>query len=52
MSISLILLIILILLLFGALPVWNYNLTWSYTPFGIVGVLVIILVILLLMGRI
>ncbi len=47
-----ILLIILILLLVGAFPVWPYSRSWGYYPTGGLGLVVIILVILLLMGRI
>lgn len=46
-----ILIIILILALIGALPRWGYSSGWGYGPSGIVGLIVIILVILLLMGR-
>jgi hypothetical protein len=47
-----ILLIILILILIGALPTWNHSRSWGYFPSGGIGLVVIILVILLLMGRI
>lgn len=47
-----ILLIILIIILIGALPSWPYSSGWGYYPSGGVGLLVIILIILLLMGRI
>jgi len=46
-----ILLIILILLLLGALPMWPYSGGWGYYPSGGVGLIVLILVILLLTGR-
>jgi hypothetical protein len=52
MSISLILLILLILLLVGALPTWGHSRNWGYAPSGGLGLLVLILVVLLLMGRI
>jgi hypothetical protein len=52
MPIGAILVIILILILIGALPVWGYSSGFGYGPSGIVGVIVIILVILLLTGRI
>jgi hypothetical protein len=52
MTLGTILLIILILLLIGALPTWNYSRSWGYGPSGIGGVLVIIIIILLLTGRI
>lgn len=47
-----ILLIILILLLLGAVPAWPYSRGWGYYPSGGLGLVVLILVILLLMGRI
>jgi hypothetical protein len=47
-----ILLIILIIILIGALPTWPYSSGWGYYPSGGVGILLIILVVLLLMGRI
>lgn len=46
-----ILLIILILLLLGALPTWPYSSGWGYYPSGGLGLIVIILIILLVMGR-
>ena len=48
---STILLVILILLLLGALPVWPYSSGWGFYPSGGVGLLVLILIILLLTGR-
>jgi hypothetical protein len=47
-----ILVIILILLLLGALPAWPYSRGWGYYPSGGLGLVVLILIILLLMGRI
>lgn len=47
-----ILLIILILLLIGALPTWPYSNGWGYYPSGGLGLVVVILLILVLMGRI
>jgi hypothetical protein len=49
---STILLIILILLLIGALPSWPYSSGWGYYPSGGLGLIVLIVIILLLMGRI
>jgi len=51
MSIGTILLIILILVLVGALPSWPYSRGWGYYPSGIAGVVVLVLIVLLLMGR-
>ena len=47
-----ILLVILVLLLIGALPNWGHSRTWGYGPSGGLGLIVIILLILVLMGRI
>jgi Protein of unknown function (DUF3309) len=46
-----ILLIILVLILIGALPTWPYSSGWGYYPSGGIGLIVIVLVVLLLMGR-
>ncbi|HEY2757685.1 MAG TPA: DUF3309 family protein [Pseudolabrys sp.] len=48
----LILLIVIIILLLGALPTWPYSAGWGYYPSGGLGLVVIILLILILMGRI
>jgi hypothetical protein len=47
-----ILLIVLILMLLGALPTWPHSRSWGYYPSGGVGLLLVILVVLLLLGRI
>lgn len=47
-----VLLVLLILLLFGALPTWPHSRSWGYGPTGGVGVLLAVLIILLLLGRI
>ena len=49
---NLILLIILIILLLGAVPAWPYSRGWGYYPSGGLGLVVVILLILMLMGRI
>jgi hypothetical protein len=46
-----ILLIILILLLLGALPTWPYSSGWGYYPSGGLGVILLIVLVLMLMGR-
>ena len=51
MSLGPLLSIVLGRLLVGALPSWPYSSGWGYYPSGIVGVIVVILVVLLLMGR-
>ena len=52
MSLGTILIIILILVLIGALPTWPHSSSCGYYPSGGVGLVVLILIILLLMGRI
>jgi hypothetical protein len=52
MSIGLILLIVLILLLLGGLPHWEYSRNWGYGPSGGLGLVLVIVLILVLLGRI
>jgi hypothetical protein len=52
MNIGTILLIVLVILLIGALPSWPYSSGWGYYPSGGLGLVVIILLILVLLGRI
>jgi uncharacterized protein DUF3309 len=47
-----ILIVILVLALVGALPTWPYSRGWGYYPSGGVGLIVLIIVILLLLGRV
>jgi hypothetical protein len=47
-----ILLIFLILLLIGALPTWPHSRGWGYYPSGGLGLVAVILLILLVLGRI
>ena len=46
-----ILLIILVLLLIGALPTWPYSSGWGYFPSSGLGLVLLVLIILLVMGR-
>jgi hypothetical protein len=52
MSLGTILLIVLVLLLVGALPSWPHSKSWGYGPSGGLGLVVLILIILLVMGKI
>jgi len=52
MPLTTLLVIILILILIGAIPSWPYSRGWGYGPSGIVGVILVVLLILLFMGRI
>ena len=47
-----ILIVILVLALFGALPRWPYSKDWGYFPTGGVGLVLLVFVILLALGRI
>lgn len=46
-----ILLILLILMLIGAMPAWPHSRSWGYFPSGGLGLIVLVLVVLLFMGR-
>ena len=47
-----ILLVLLVLLLVGALPSWPYSSGWGYYPSSGLGLVLIVVVVLLVMGRI
>jgi hypothetical protein len=47
-----ILLVFLILALLGALPRWPHSRQWGYAPTGGVGLVLLIVVVLVLLGRI
>ena len=51
MNVGTILLVILIILLIGALPAWPYSNGWGYYPSGGLGLVVVILLILVLLGK-
>jgi Protein of unknown function (DUF3309) len=46
------LIILLILLLVGALPTWPYSTGWGYYPGGGIGLILIIVLLMVLVGRI
>lgn len=52
MSIGTILSVVLILMLIGVAPTWPHSKSWGYGPSGGLGLVVLILVILLLLGKI
>ena len=47
-----ILIVILILALLGALPRWSHSRSWGYTPTGGLGLILLVVVVLLVLGRI
>jgi hypothetical protein len=44
-------LIVLVIILIGAIPTWPHSRSWGYGPSGGIGLVVVILIVLLLMGR-
>jgi hypothetical protein len=51
-SIGTILLIVLVLILVGAIPTWPHSKSWGYGPSGVIGLIVVVLLILLVLGKI
>jgi hypothetical protein len=46
-----ILIILLILFLVGSLPTWGHSRNWGYGPSGLLGLVAVVLIVMLLMGR-
>ena len=51
MSVGTIVLILLILILIGVVPAWPHSRGWGYGPSSVLGVILLVVIILLLMGR-
>ncbi len=49
---GLILLIVLLVLAFGAAPAWPYSRGWGYGPSGLLSVLLVVMLLMLLFGAI
>jgi hypothetical protein len=49
---GLILLIILIVLLLGGLPTWSHSRNWGYGPSGLLGLVLLVLIVLMFVGRV
>ena len=49
---STILIIILVLLLLGALPVWPHSRSWGYGGSGVLGLLLVLVILALIFGYI
>ncbi|MDP3620526.1 MAG: DUF3309 family protein [Polynucleobacter sp.] len=45
-------LVLLVLMLVGALPTWSHSKNWGYAPSGGLGLVVIVLLILIILGKI
>lgn len=52
MSLGTFLLVILILMLCGVLPTWPHSKNWGYYPTGGFGLVILVILILILLGRI
>ena len=52
MGLSTILLIVLVLMLIGSFPTWSHSSSWGYGPSGGLGLIILVVVVLLVMGRI
>lgn len=46
-----ILLILLVLMLLGAVPVWPHSRGWGYAPSGVISLVLVLIIVLLLLGR-
>ena len=44
--------VLLVLLLLGSLPAWPYSTGWGYYPSGGLGLVLLVLIILVVMGRV
>jgi len=49
---STVLIVILLLMVLGAVPAWPHSRRWGYYPSGGFGLVLLVVVVLLLMGRI
>lgn len=52
MSIGTILLILLVLILIGVIPAWPHSQAWGYAPSGGLGLIFVVVLVLVLLGRI
>ena len=46
------LLILLVLMLVGAMPSWPYSRSWGYYPSSGLGIVLVVIVVLMLLGRV
>lgn len=51
MTASTILIIVLILLLVGGLPTWGYSRAWGGGPSSVLGVILVVVLILVVLGK-
>lgn len=51
MTLGTVILIVLVLALLGVIPAWPHSRGWGYGPSGAMGLVVVVLIVLLLMGK-
>ncbi|MEO6564513.1 MAG: DUF3309 family protein [Casimicrobiaceae bacterium] len=51
MSIGTILLIVLVLMLIGVFPAWPHSTGWGYGPSGVLGLVLVVVIVLLVLGK-
>lgn len=50
-TVGLVLIILVVLILVGAFPTWQYSAGWGYGPSGLIGIVLLVLLVLYLTGR-
>lgn len=48
---NILIVVILLILIFGAIPTWPYSAGWGYYPSGGLGLILVVLLILIVVGR-
>lgn len=51
MSLGTMMLIVLIVMLLGAIPIWPHSRSWGYASMGGFGLVALVVIVLLVMGR-
>ena len=51
MTTGALLIILLVILVIGAAPQWRYSEGWGYTPSGLLGAILVVVIILVALGR-
>lgn len=51
-AMSILLIVVLLILLLGGLPRWQYSREWGYGPSGVLGLILVVVLVLVLLGRI
>lgn len=52
MTVTTLLAVLLIIALIAGVPAWPHSRAWGYGPSGIIGLLLVVLMILVLLGRV